>query len=441
MSSGFWINFNPSANTVLNNLESVNNNMNKLSEVLSTGNSVNTAADNPAQYAISQNMIQESNGMNQAVQNSQQAVSMLQTATGAQQQIGSILQTMNNLATQAAQNSTMTFEDRAGLQLEMNSLSQEINSITNQTQYNGEYVLSGKFSSANTGSAVTLQVGANNGQTIQFNIAATDVNTLNVAGTQASSSSNYVSNTGVIVSGSGTAPTSTLASSTTTGISFGNDTLLQSGTYQVVFNGTYGSSGSVGTLSSGTLQLQVKDGSMWDNIGSAQSVSLTSANTTVTLGDSATGADLSFSFNGSYYTGSYNTGTTVITQTDQFNANGTGSTGGTLNNGWNASTNAVGLNIMTVNGAQNAITAIHTAISTVTAEQEQLGAVQNRLNYTISDLQNTSSNLQSANSVIVGANMAETQTQMTQSQILEQAGISVLSQAQQQPGMLLKLLS
>lgn len=446
MSSGFWINFNPAANNVLSNLSNVSQQVQQESQVMSTGNAVNSAADNPAAYAISQNMQMESNGLNVAVQNAQQGVAMLQTATGAQQQVLGILQTMSQLATQAAQSGTQAVSDRAGLQLEMNSLAQEVNSITNQTQYNGLNILSGQFSTATGGSTVTLQVGANAGQTIGFNIAGTDANSLGVAGIAAGSTSAYTAGT----------PTQSGVTLTATGnlitVQSLSGSILETGNYRVVFSGSYATS-STGTASStitgdlnGTLQLQIQDGNSWSNVGSATTV--TSGSTgTITLGDAAAGASMQVTFNTTDYgTGTIatdangNAVTGTVGQTDTLTLTGTATTPGTQSNNWTSSTNVVGLNILTQSSASDAITAIHNAIGTLTAQEEQLGAVQNRLNYTISDLNNTSSNLQTANSVIVGANMAQEQTQFAQSQILEQAGISVLSQVQQQPGMILKLL-
>ena len=446
MSSGFWINFNPAANNVLSNLSTVSQQVQQESQIMSTGNAVNSAADNPAAYAISQNMQMESNGLNVAVQNAQQGVAMLQTAAGAQQQVLGILQTMSQLATQAAQSGTQAVSDRAGLQLEMNSLAQEVNSITNQTQYNGLNILSGQFSTATGGSTVTLQVGANAGQTIQFNIAGTDVNSLGVAGIAAGSTSAYTAGTatetGVTLAATGNLIT----------VQSLSGSILETGNYRVVFNGSYSTS-STGTASStitgdlnGTLQLQIQDGTSWSNVGGA--VTVTSGSTgTITLGDAAAGASMQVTFN----TTDYGTGTIATdssgnaitgsaSQTDSLTLTGTATSSGAETNNWTSSTNVVGLNILTQSGASSAISAIQNAIGTLTAQEEQLGAVQNRLNYTISDLTNTSSNLQTANSVIVGANMAQEQTQFAQSQILEQAGISVLSQVQQQPGMILKLL-
>ncbi|MCF8567757.1 hypothetical protein LLE49_23840 [Alicyclobacillus tolerans] len=437
MSSGFWINFNPAANNVLSNLSNVNSQVQQESQVMSTGQAVNSAADNPAAYAISQNMQMESNGLNVAVQNAQQGVSMLQTATGAQQQVIGILQTMSQLATQASQSGTQTVSDRAGLQLEMNSLAQEVNSITNQTQYNGLNILSGQFSNATGGQTVTLQVGANQGQTISFNIGSTDVNSLGVAGTLGTAAGTYTDAASTATTGGVTSATAASIASSGN-ISLVSNNILESGTYEIAFTGNYNSSGS---MTSGTLQLEIQGSNgSWSQVGNSVSVSSTT-NQAITVGDAATGAAVSITFSGSNFSAVTASGAGTYFQADTFQISGNGTSSGSEGNGWQASSNVVGLNILTQSDASSAITKIHDAISNLTAQSEGLGAVQNRLSATISDLQNTSSNLQTANSVIVGANMASEQTKFAQSQILEQAGISVLSQVQQQPGLILKLLS
>ena len=436
MSSGFWINFNPAANNVLNNMNTINNQIQQESQIMSTGNTVNSAADNPAAYAISQNMIMNSNGLNVAVQNAQQGTAMLQTATGAQQQVLGILQSMNQLATQAAQSGTQTVSDRAGLQLEMNSLSKEINSITNQTQYNGLNILSGQFNSNASvgGNTITLQVGADQGQTISFNIQGTDVNSLNVAGTLANTIGTYTAGTPSNVANGVTVTAGSIASS----VALTSNSILEQGTYQIKFTGVYDSSGLT-TGSTVQLQIQGANGT-YENVGNA--VQITSGSTgTITIGDSATGAALNISLNSAYLNATATASMTgTLDQTDQQGLTGTGTHSGKVSNNFQASSNVVGLNIMTQSDAANAITAIHNAISQVTAQEEQLGAVQNRLTATVSDLNNTSSNLQQANSTIIGANMAKEQSQFAQSQVLEQAGISVLSQVNQQPSLILKLL-
>ena len=175
------INNNSAANSILQNLNNINTQLNTSYQELSTGNRVSSAANDPAGYAISQQMTSQVNGLNQATQNAQNGISMIQTATGAMNQIEQVMQTMSTLATEAS-NAGNTYSDRANLQLEMNALAQQINSTTNQTQYNSINLLTGQY--AATQSSLTLQIGANQNQTMSFNIAATDAESLGVGQAQ-----------------------------------------------------------------------------------------------------------------------------------------------------------------------------------------------------------------------------------------------------------------
>ncbi|MFO2548398.1 hypothetical protein JI721_11305 [Alicyclobacillus cycloheptanicus] len=426
------INTNSAASSILSNLNNVENQMNSTYQQLSTGNQVNSAADNPASYAISQQMTSQVNGLNQATQNAQNGISMIQTATGAMNQIEQVLQTMSTLATEAS-NSGNTFSDRANLQLEMNALAQQINSTTNQTQYNGISLLTGQFGAGNT--SLTLQIGANQGQTMSFNIGATDSETLGVGSAQTTGvtmASGYV--TGSVITGGST-------STATTGIATAvsaNNSILQGGmSLTLVETATYNGSGA---LTGGTLQLQDADG---NDIGGAVTLSaaeLTSA-TQVTVGDSSTGATLSITLSGTNFAATGGTsGTSTQTDTLTLASPTAASTEPQSTNGWQAATNINGINILSQGSAQSAITAIQNAINTLSSSQAQLGAVQDRLNYTVSNLSNSSQNLQNAQSTITNTDMAAAYTQFSQQQVLEQVGISMLSQAQQQPQMILKLL-
>jgi flagellin len=567
------INTNSAAKSILSNLNNVENQMNTSYQQLSTGNQVNSAADNPASYAISQQMTSQVNGLNQATQNAQSGISMIQTATGAMNQIEQVLQTMSTLATESS-NTGNTFSDRANLQLEMNALAQQINSTTNQTQYNGISLLTGQFGTAGaTGqSSMTLQVGANQGQTLSFNINATDVATLGVGGAQATgvqqaatlsagtttvavgttssatsagidigsgvtvgagisgtdvklvysatytaastayagtltledSSGNIIGTTvtlssaamtgstvtigntgtgqditlnlasdtslftltstgtnatyaqtdtislsrsfasGAYTGGTGTAVAtngaSTASGNVASSITANNSTLQSGMQLQLVYSANTNSSGSA---TGGTLQLEDQNG---NTIGGAVTLSQSQITNggNVILGDSATGATLTINLNKntSLFTGANAVGS--YTQTDSFTLSGPaasttqGSAVGATP--WQATTNVAGINILTQTGAQSAITQIQNAINTLSSSQAQLGAVQNRLNYTVSNLGNSAQNLQSAQSTITNTDMAAAYTQFSQQQVLEQVGISMLSQAQQQPQMILKLL-
>jgi len=140
--------------------------MGKAMERLSTGKRINNAGDDAAGLQISSRMTSQIRGLNQAVRNAQDAVSMIQTAEGALQEVTNMLQRMRELTVQSI-NQTNAASDRTALQAEFGQLQTEILRIANNTEWNGNGVLS--LSASGTGSAVAFQIGANTGQTITVN--------------------------------------------------------------------------------------------------------------------------------------------------------------------------------------------------------------------------------------------------------------------------------
>ena len=151
----------------------------KSTEKLSSGYKVNRAGDDAAGLSISVKMRSQIRGMNKASSNAQDGVSLIQVAEGALNEVHSILQRMNELATQAA-NDTNTTVDRNAIQKEINQLSSEITRIQSTTQFNTMNLLDGQFTGKN------LQVGSLAGQSIQISISnmsasAISVNNLKVS--------------------------------------------------------------------------------------------------------------------------------------------------------------------------------------------------------------------------------------------------------------------
>ena len=140
----------------------------KSTEKLSSGYKINRAADDAAGLSISEKMRSQIRGLNKASSNAQDGVSLVQTAEGALNETHSILQRMNELATQAA-NGTNTSVDRSAIRAELDQLTSEINRIQSTTQFNTMNLLDGTFSGANK--QMKLQVGALSGQSINFSIA------------------------------------------------------------------------------------------------------------------------------------------------------------------------------------------------------------------------------------------------------------------------------
>ncbi|WP_061301534.1 flagellin [Clostridium botulinum] len=149
----------------------------KAIEKLSSGLRINRAGDDAAGLAISEKMRGQIRGLNQASRNSQDAISLIQTAEGALNETHSILQRMRELTVQAANDTNVTV-DRENLQKEVAELQSEINRISSQTQFNTKSLINGAVSK--DADAMTFQIGANSGQTIKLTIGSMDAKTLNV---------------------------------------------------------------------------------------------------------------------------------------------------------------------------------------------------------------------------------------------------------------------
>ncbi|GHV41209.1 hypothetical protein FACS1894187_22780 [Synergistales bacterium] len=138
------INHNIAALGAYNALSDTNNQLQKSIRNLSTGLRINSAADDAAGLGISEKMRSQIRGLDQAIRNSQDGISMIQTAEGALQEVHSILQRMRELSVQAA-NDTLTSQDRAYIQGEIDQLREEVNRIANTTQFNKKRLLNGSM--------------------------------------------------------------------------------------------------------------------------------------------------------------------------------------------------------------------------------------------------------------------------------------------------------
>ena len=167
---------NLSAMNTSRQMNSVSSAMSKSTEKLSSGYKINRAGDDAAGLSISEKMRSQIRGLNKAASNAQDGISLVQVAEGALNETHSILQRMNELATQAA-NDTNTSVDREAIQQEMNQLTSEIDRIQSTTQFNSMNLLDGTFSSKQ----LKLQVGALSGQSIGVSIAKMSASKLGLA--------------------------------------------------------------------------------------------------------------------------------------------------------------------------------------------------------------------------------------------------------------------
>ena len=171
---------NLSAMNTSRQLNGVTSSLSKSTEKLSSGYRINRAADDAAGLSISEKMRSQIRGLNKASDNAQDGISLIQVAEGALNETHSILQRMNELATQAA-NDTNTSTDRKAIQQEVDQLTSEIDRIRSTTQFNTQNLLDGKFSAKN------LQIGSLSGQSISISVSNMNATSLGVNALKVSS--------------------------------------------------------------------------------------------------------------------------------------------------------------------------------------------------------------------------------------------------------------
>jgi flagellin len=447
---------------------------------LSSGLRINSAADDPAGLAISAIMQDQAAGLNQAVSNAQTGISLLQTADGALSQSQQIVSQMRTLAVQAA-NGTLTTNDRAALQAEINQLATQLTNIADQTQFNQQNLLNGTLTD------VALQVGANANQTITFSISAMDAKTLGLQTTQATPASGstaaidfagglapsgsllstsvtyslHFENTTGAVSGAGLGATATVAVPTTDDLAGGTYTVVlgaDSYAYLVNSAGNTVAKSSVqvaGDAPTTAITFNDLTSNQVDAVITTGDVTLANAPTsgTTTLGTLSLTVTLDL-MNGSTTVANVVNPTTAAGVAVTFTDKGspgvtdlvlyTGGGGLAIANGQsigNLNLSLGGPNVLDANDAQTAIGSLDSAINTVTQQEAQIGAVQNRLQATISELQIGAQNLDSANGVIADANIPQEMINFTEAQVKLQAGVSMLTQANAIPSLLLKIIT
>ncbi|MGE7606209.1 flagellin Hag [Peribacillus frigoritolerans] len=176
------INHNISALNTHRQLSSATNAQSKSMEKLASGMRINRAGDDAAGLAISEKMRGQIRGLDQASRNSQDAISLIQTAEGALNETTDILQRMRELATQASTD-TNTTNDRGEIQKEMDSLTSEINRIGNTTEFNTQKLLNGSKDTATAGTGLQFQIGANENQSLTLEIKDMRASALGLTGT------------------------------------------------------------------------------------------------------------------------------------------------------------------------------------------------------------------------------------------------------------------
>ena len=405
------INTNISSLQAQNNLTKSQSALATATERLSSGLKINSAADNAAGYAIAQRYTTQIGGLSQASANASDAINLAQTAGSALDQVTANLQAIRDLAVQSA-NGTYTADDRASIDNEVQQRLSEITRIANQTAFNGSNVLDGSLGTK------SFQVGADVGQTISVSLN-TSVKASAIGAVSSFDSANL---SGAFVSsGTGTAA-QTLDLSKLTVAYTGADGVT---TGSVTLAGTASSSQDVSDAINAALSGNVSaavDGNGGVSIFSAGSFKVTDAGSVAS--GSALGNGTAAKITGTGATSG--TGTATGAYTDGTAIAATGS----LDGG----------DVKTVNDANALISRIDVALTTVSDFAAQLGAVQNRFQSTIATVSAQTTNLQASQSTIQDADFAAETARLSQAQVLQQAGISVLAQANSNPQLALKLL-
>ena len=448
-------------------------------ERLSSGLRINSAKDDAAGLAISTRMSSQIRGLTQATRNANDGISLAQTAEGALQETTTNLQRIRELAIQAGSSSNSA-ADRASLNDEVKQLVAEIDRVATTTSFNGRVLLDGTFGTQ------SFQVGANANQTIEFSVASGRAASLGVgSGSSYSATSTLTVATGALTDGGLTINGTQIGATTADGVSSADDTYSalakanainaktsDTGVTATVVSTTTGeiTAGSAASTSDAI----VINGVTIDNyVGVADVAANASAmvgaineksdqtGVVASITDAAAGKyTLSAADGRNIIISSTNLGASGLSDGTSFGKvtlSSTSSDGITIG-GLAADLTALGatagqtvavetagagvssVDITTTGGATEAITIVDNALAAVSSMRGNLGAIQNRFGSTIANLQNVAENLSAASSRIMDADFAAETANMTKAQVMQQAGVAMLAQANQLPQMVLSLL-
>ncbi len=484
------INTNVASLTAQRNLGISQNSLNTSIQRLSSGLRINSAKDDAAGLAISERFTSQIRGLNQAVRNANDGISMAQTAEGALKASGDILQRVRELSVQSA-NATNSASDRKAIQAEVGQLLSELDRISVTTEFNGQKLLDGSFGSA------TFQVGANANQTI----TATTANfRTTVYGAQLSASASVQATATAPASGAATVIVNGLQSKTvnvdasdtaakiaaavnavadTTGVTasarnvtelklttFGSFALAVKGddtttASTITFNATdakdlAGAVKAFNDVSSKTgITAKVNasgDGILLINDSGANidiannSATGQGALTMASLDAAATAAatDGSLKFVATPLAVAANGGTGVSRGTVEFSSDKGFSLGGSsafIGAGGPSTLNSVNtIDVSTVEGSTKALKIIDSALAAVNGQRANFGALQSRFETTIANLNVSSENMSASRGRIQDADFAAETANLSRTQILQQAGTAMVAQANQIPQGVLSLL-
>jgi flagellin len=378
-----------------------NRNLSDAMQQLSTGKRINSAKDDAAGLAISSRMSAQITGLNQAIRNSNDSVSMLQTTEGAMIEMSNMLQRMRELSVQAS-NDTYTETDRGYLDLEFQHLKAEVNRTTKQTEWNGMPMMDGSIRNDDkTYGKFDFQVGANSEQIISHTIA----------------------DMGYRID----KPTITYAEATRAGVTTAGSIVAQQS--QITLSGKFAVGDKV-ELKFGantTVSYTVLESDLTSRVQSTILAAIATKIAALTMGTDLTAT----------------ASNAVITITGK--ADGTAFTAAT---GFPKSTltangaleNISNLDIKSNDGSNKSLVQLDIAINRINTERAGIGAIINRLTYAMDNLANVSQNTSDSRSRIMDADYAKASSELARTQIISQAATAMLAQANKEPQTVLQLL-
>ncbi len=484
------VNTNVASLTAQRNLMGSSRKLSTSLQRLSSGLRINSAKDDAAGLAISNRMTSQVRGLDQAARNANDGISLAQTAEGALQESTNLLQRMRELAVQSA-NDTNSDSDRQSIQAEVINIQAEINRIADTTSFNGKQLLDGTFGVAkfHVGSEANQTINVTTGDAKGTSLGAhrTSLNSESSLGVAGAGTAGYTV-ADLTINGSKGVGTATIATDATAkeaatainGQSV-NTGVTASARTEVEITGIDNQSFvfELGTASSGTATVSASV-SAGDLSTLVEAINDHSSSTGVTAveneagdgvlledGDGDTISLLMTAGGGdTWVTDTYDqdgtaTGTTASINSTAAAAQGTfkgyvlmesdksfsldttaglGSTAADIDSATSSLSKVSAIDLKTQSGSNDALTVIDKALSKIDSIRGKLGAVQNRFESTITNLTNVSENISASKSRILDADFAKETAQLTKMQIIQQAGLSMLSQANQLPQSALSLL-
>ena len=478
------INYNVSAAIANKHLLGIEDNLSASMERLSSGLKINHSKDNPAGMAISNKMKAQIDGLNRASQNASDGISVIQIADGALSETTSILQRMRELSVQAANDATLTPADKEAIQQEIDSLKDEVDRISTDTEYNSKSLLDGSLDtrvytknatrvdisdhvkagqyelSIDTAATQAGPVTANQNYNSTAAIGASGTMSINGSKVEIKATDTYAEAFEKIRNAAETGETAVKVE-TNGALSFTSERYGASATLEIAFDNqqivtALGFTGVVedpenkGSYVYG----QVQNGKVIVPSGTDAEVTLKKPGDGTGFGDTATwrtdgnkitvtdrvGFEMSFLADAGY-TGNLDFDVTDIgTMALHIGANEDQETKVRIPEVSCKSLYIDDADVTTVNGAGRGITQFDDAISKVSEVRSRLGAYQNRLESTVSSLDTFEENMTGAQSRLTDADMASEMTDYTHQNVLNQAAISVLTQANDLPQQVLQIL-